>query len=226
MIEVDIYIKETSGSRELRIPWLPDTIKFARNKTRMSEYNIMNLGPVDIPQGRNLQLFSWASYFPGEGHKDLPFLRGKWQDPKKIQTMLSEWSEYGTPLRLIITGTPINHDVYLYDYNVDYESGYGDYKYDIEFKRRGNGKIIKETTTKKSSSSSSSGSSTSKGQTYTVKSGDTLWSIAQKLLGSGVKYGTIYNANKTIIEETAKKRGKSSSNGGKYIYPGTVLTIP
>ena len=28
------------------------------------------------------------------------------------------------------------------------------------------------------------------------------------------------------IEETAKKHGKSSSNSGHWIYPGTVLQIP
>lgn len=73
---------------------------------------------------------------------------------------------------------------------------------------------------KKSSGSSGSGSK------YTVKSGDTLWSIAKKYYGSGAKYIKIYNANKTIIEKKAKARGKSSSNKGHWIYPGTVLTIP
>jgi hypothetical protein len=134
-MQVDIYIKETEGSRELRIPWLPDKVYFDRNGTRMAQYEILDVGEVEVPSGSNLGLFSWSSTFPGEGHKDLPFLRGRWQDPKKIQTLLSEWSEKGTPLRIIMTGTPINHDVYLSDYKVNYESGYGDYKYDIEFKQ-------------------------------------------------------------------------------------------
>lgn len=46
---------------------------------------------------------------------------------------------------------------------------------------------------------------------YTVKSGDTLWGISQKFLGSGAKYGLIMSAN-----------GLTSD----LIYPGQVLNIP
>lgn len=228
-MEIDIYIKEAKGSREIRIPWLPDKITFTSNGTRMSSYDIIGVGEVKVPDGSNLGAFSWSSYLPGEGHKDLPFLRGTWQSPKKIQTIFSEWREYGTPLRIIVTGTPINHDVYLADYSVDYESGYGDYKYDIKFERRRDIKIVatkintnKTTTT----TTTSTASNTSTKKTHTVKKGDTLWGIARKYYGSGTKYTTIYNANKTIIEQTAKKYGKNSSDGGHWIYAGTVLQIP
>jgi LysM repeat protein len=46
---------------------------------------------------------------------------------------------------------------------------------------------------------------------YTVKQGDTLWSIAEKLLGDGNKYSEIQRANNLR---------------GDAIYPGQVLTIP
>lgn len=52
------------------------------------------------------------------------------------------------------------------------------------------------------------------GETYTVQSGDCLWSIANKYYGSGSSYTKIYEANSDII---------SSPN---LIYPGQVLTIP
>lgn len=63
-------------------------------------------------------------------------------------------------------------------------------------------------------------------KSYTVKSGDCLWNIARKYYGDGSKWTKIYNANKSIIESTAKKYGKASSSNGHWIYPGTVLTIP
>ena len=53
------------------------------------------------------------------------------------------------------------------------------------------------------------------GQTYTVKSGDSLWAIAKKYYGNGSKYTDIYNANKSIIG------GNPNS-----IKPGQVLTLP
>lgn len=56
--------------------------------------------------------------------------------------------------------------------------------------------------------------------------GDTLWTIAEQLLGSPLRYAEIYDLNKTIIEETAKGRGKTDSSNGHWIFPGTVLQIP
>jgi len=61
---------------------------------------------------------------------------------------------------------------------------------------------------------------------YVVKSGDCLWCIAKKFYGDSTKWKIIYNANKTVIENTAKKYGRSSSSKGHWIYPDTKLTIP
>ncbi len=63
-------------------------------------------------------------------------------------------------------------------------------------------------------------------KTYTIVSGDTLWKISAKFLGSGAKYMQIYNANSGTIEDAAKSHGKSSSSNGHWIYPGTTLAIP
>lgn len=63
-------------------------------------------------------------------------------------------------------------------------------------------------------------------KTYTVKSGDCLWLIAKNFYGDGSKYTKIYKANETVIENTARKYGKSSSQNGHWIYPGTTLIIP
>lgn len=53
-----------------------------------------------------------------------------------------------------------------------------------------------------------------KAESYTVKSGDSLWNIAKKYYGDGSKWQKIYDANKSKI--------KSPS----LIYPGQVFTIP
>lgn len=61
---------------------------------------------------------------------------------------------------------------------------------------------------------------------YVVQKGDTLWHISKRFYGTGAKWKIIYNANKTVIEETAKKYGKESSSNGHWIYPGCKLIIP
>lgn len=49
---------------------------------------------------------------------------------------------------------------------------------------------------------------------YTVETGDSLWKIAQELLGSGTKWEEIYEANKDQIQDP------------NLIYVGQELTIP
>lgn len=52
------------------------------------------------------------------------------------------------------------------------------------------------------------------GDTYTVKAGDSLWSIAQGLYGTGTKWTVIYDANKDQIKDPS------------WIQIGQVLTVP
>ena len=85
----------------------------------------------------------------------------------------------------------------------------------------------KDTTTSTSEKPrSTTTAQTTQNKTYTIKSGDTLWAIAKKFYGNGNLYTKIYNANKSVIENAAKKYGRKSSSNGHWIYPGTVLTIP
>lgn len=85
--------------------------------------------------------------------------------------------------------------------------------------------IINPTTTSTANKSRPSSNTSSK-QQYTVKSGDCLYNIAKKFYGNGAEWTRIYNVNEAIIESTAKKYGKNSSQHGHWIYPGCVLTIP
>lgn len=64
------------------------------------------------------------------------------------------------------------------------------------------------------------------GTAYTVVKGDTLWTIAERFLGSPLRYAEIYDLNKDVIEAEAQSRGKKDSSNGHWIFPGTVLQIP
>ena len=62
-------------------------------------------------------------------------------------------------------------------------------------------------------------------KTYTVKPGDNLSAIAAKELGDSSKWKTIYELNKDVIEQTAKKYGYLSSSNGWWIFPGCELRL-
>lgn len=65
------------------------------------------------------------------------------------------------------------------------------------------------------------------GQTsYTLQEGDTLYTVAKNTLGDGARWTEIYDLNKDVIEEAAKKDGLADSNNGNIVYAGTVLKIP
>ena len=61
---------------------------------------------------------------------------------------------------------------------------------------------------------------------YVVKKGDTLWKIAEEMLGSSFRYAEIYELNKATIEETARYKGKKDSGDGYWIFQGTLLQMP
>lgn len=64
------------------------------------------------------------------------------------------------------------------------------------------------------------------GGEYTVVKGDTLWKIADAVLGSPLRYAEIYELNKEVIESAAKGKGKKDSANGHWLFKGTVLRIP
>lgn len=58
--------------------------------------------------------------------------------------------------------------------------------------------------------------------TYTVKNGDTLYTIALAQLGDGMRYDEIYQMNRAAIDALNKGREVI-----KYtVYPGLILKLP
>ena len=148
-------------------------------------------------------------------------MRGSWQDPATYHNILEDWKAKGTPLRIMVTGYPINKDVILNDYTGAAAGAFGDIEYEVGFIEDRDltfTPIKTESNTQKRQAENTTA--------YTIKKGDTLWGIAQSKLGAGAKWKTIYDSNKEIIESPAKKHGKKSSNNGHWIYPGTVISIP
>lgn len=233
-MDTDIYIAEKTGNRSMRIPWIPESITFDSNGTRFAKYEVLKAGEVYVPSGVNIHGYSWKSILPGEGRKDNPLQRGAWQNPLWYQQIWSSWRNNGTPLHLLVTGTPINHDVYLGDYAVDYEGAFGDYDYTIKFVDARTLSIDQQASTQSSgnvqAAQASKGTITrsetdSSQKTYTIKAGDTLWAIAERFLGGGAQWSVLYELNKTAIEQAAKQAGNFSSQDGRIIISGTTLTI-
>ena len=221
-MNVDIYIRERNGSREIRVPWLPSAIEYESGGIITASYDILDKGPIEVPTGTGLAGVSWKSQLPGEKRTDMSMFRGKPKAPAYYHKIFESWRKKGTKLNVLVTGYPINIDVFLTDYSATPAGGFGDMEYSVTFTEDKDIIVKKEKNTTMTETKRPAKTTTS----YTIVKGDTLWGIARRFLGAGSKWSTIYNANKTIIENTAKSRGYNSSNNGWWIFPGVTIQIP
>ena len=228
-----IILTEVDTGNYMTFPMLPEAINVECG-TRFSSYDIMNVGEVKLPLGEELTRFSWKCTIPGEkrqrknadGSFINPYLVVGHGAPKKVQEWFSYLKNSGVKCRLLITETPINHDVYIESYNMTYSGGFGDYECDISFVHAKELKVSTEKTEETSAPAAevpnlaasavptAENTRPDKPQEaqYTVKSGDCLWDIAQRNLGNGGRY-----------MEIAQLNGISNPN---VIMPGQVLVMP
>jgi nucleoid-associated protein YgaU len=226
---MEIYLTDLETGDRMRFPILPEKINVHTGAIFQS-YTILGVGDIELPAGEELTGFSWNSLLPGKARENDPYIK-EWRNPQEIQVQWSVYRAKKKKLRLLVTETPINHDVFIQRYNMEYSGGYGDFTYNIYFIQA---KDLKVHVSGASGQSATPGNnlqaqerpSPPPPRTHTVVSGDNLWRIAQRYLGAGSRYGEIYNANSDTIEAEARRRGMSSSNNGHWIFPGTVLTIP
>lgn len=234
------------GSDVLTFPITPSelTIKVGSNNKVVT---LINEGDINILKSPSLVEVEFDARFP---MRKYPYSR----EVSSFQTyydVFKELKEKRRSFRFIVARTAPKGDrtwdtnllVALEDFTLDEDADNGD---DViisfklkQFKKYGIKKLpnsylntlVKSPTSTDTSTSTSETPRPTENKTdtsgsYTIKSGDCLWSIAKKFYGNGAKYTVIYNANKTVIENTAKKYGKKSSSNGHWIYPGTKITIP
>ena len=219
---VDIYITEVGGEREIRIPLLPEEFAFPSGNAIFITSDIMGRGEVAVPSGTELGSYSWESEFPGALRKNDPMIRGSWQDPKIYKSILEEWKNNGAKLNLLITGYPVNVDVYIKEFSTTGSGAFGDISYKISFIE------VRSITisTMEAAVVQAPTRNQYKPNQYTIMLNDTLWSIAEKYYGDGNQWERIYNANKDILEANAHDRGLTSTQNGRWIWPGTIIQIP
>lgn len=222
---MDIKIRAGARSVPLVIPWLPEEVKFSSGGVSFARYSLLDFGKVVIPNGVGLSVLSWESKFPGEKRRGTFYPEAStWKAPATYEKKLKQWKDKKTKL-IVTVGASITLNCYLEDYDLTYSGGFGDVQYSVKFVEYRKISIsVKRKVKKGAKTSTKRPAKTLK--TYTIKSGDTLWKIASKYLGKGIRWREIYKLNKTVIEKAAKKHGRKSSNNGHWIYPKTKLKLP
>ena len=212
---MDFYLTAPDGSR-IHFPVNPEKITCATGN-RILTFDVIELGDISLPRGRVPTRFSFGGFFPGEARRNDPMVKS-WRSPKELAGILSLWRNEGTKLRLLVTETPINHDVYFDgDGSFEHEwwGGYGDCWYSLRFVEARELVVTAEAPVLVAAASAPQPRPAPPApKTYTVKPGDTLWGIAKQTLGDGSRWNEIYNNNVDVI-------GKDPN----LIFPGQVLRI-
>lgn len=214
-------------------PALPEKIQ-AKYGARYQSFDIISQGTVKIPKGTDVAEITWEGVFFGATKRKEPIVKkSAWKSPKRCVRILHNFMTNGTVLNLIVTETWINLDVTISSFQPKPVGAYGNIEYSITFVQK---KPLRIYTTNELGTAGSDSQTKPRNDTeeevssgnisYTVVSGDTLWSIAAKKLGDGSRWTSIYDINSETIESEAKKHGKASSDHGRWIWPGEVLTIP
>ena len=207
-----------------------------KNKT----VDLINTGEVNILKKEGLSEISFEAEFT---HNKLPFYRGTFRDVQFFLSKLELLKTDCKPFQFIVSremGGKVlfntNMKVSLEEYNIVEDADNGsDVKVAIKLKQYrdySTKKLVPATPEKtnygrtptpvmKPKEFRPDSSNKPNGKTYTVKAGDSLWSICQKQLGNGSLYKKVYELNKTMMDKANK--GKKVP---KYtIYKGQVLKL-
>lgn len=201
---------------EVRLPVLPPeyTVLSEQSNTAVT---VCNLGEINLLGKRNLKQISFSSFFPRRYDKG--YCEYHADDPESMVEEIEKLMEQGT-VQLTITGTNIDMPVTIESFEWGEKDRTGDISYTLTLKEYRYVSIPSSVLEKEQSDEADTESTErpqpeqTGPQTYTVKKGDCLSTIAKKLTGSS-NWRPIYEQNKNVI-----------GSNPNLIKPGQVLTIP
>ena len=182
--------------------------------------NIYNIGDINLAGKSKLATISFSSYFPANAGD---VLVGTFVKPTELVNKMLALKNTNKPVRLIITGANINGlfliDSFSYGNDggtkINFDISLTEYK-SISYTSKSGGLIFTVANNNGTvSNNNPNSSSNSSYETYTIQSGDNLWSIAQRFLGNGARWGEIWELNKSSLR----------SGNSNLIYPGEVIKI-
>ena len=217
----EIWFK--TKDKAIRLPVMPS--EFERVISANYETNnVIGLGDIATFGGNGLAQLSLSSFFPNKEYSFNAY--SELQKPYKLVGYFKEWENKGTVVRVIMTGTDINQQMYITNFSYGEKDGTGDVYYTVDLVeyRPITVPVINETSSNTQNTSrqdenndNSNDANNSTQKTHKVVKGDCLWDIAKKYLGKGSDYPKIKEANKSKYPSLAKNN---------VIYVNWELIIP
>ena len=221
------------NDRIVQLPVNPEDITISGSSSNVTT-DTVGQGEISNIGFPGLKELTISSFFPKRYNGELYInTGGQFEEPEFYIKFFEDIKKDRKPFRLIITDLNINMLVSIESFSNTYAYGTDDVDYELELKeyKEHNIRILKATSTgfvnvdsvQKVSSVTPTNTNSNRSvekstpKTYTVVSGDNLWTLAQRLLGDGSRWNEIYsyNNNRSII-----------GGNPNLIRPGQVLSIP
>ena len=133
MTTPEIYLTNAETSEVIQFCMLPEEIH-VKTASSFRSYNIIERGEVKLPKGEQLTQITWSGLLPNARLLLYNFLKHEaWEQPLEIVRALKRWREDGNKIRLLITQTAVNLDVYLKSFDTDYRKSFAGINYTINF---------------------------------------------------------------------------------------------
>ncbi|MDQ0658754.1 LysM domain-containing protein [Paenibacillus sp. W2I17] len=204
----EVWLSFNNNAERLRLPVNPPDITIG-NASQTTTVDVAGIGEVAIINDPVLKTFEFNSFFPATWgpyceYEDIP-------NPKQAVAMIEKWKASSKPIRFLVSGTAWNFAATVEDF-VHREEG-GDVEtiyYDLSLREYKFVTIRKLDTSKKASNGSTKVTTSSTAArpstkttpaSYTVKSGDSLWKIAQ---ANGTTWQKLAELNKIKAPYTIK----------------------
>lgn len=211
----EVWLTFNGEKTKMKLPVSPEKITVSSG-TKDKTVNIIGLGDILTPENRPLYEISFSSFFPSSVFPGLS--NSDYLYPINAVKRILEWKNSLKPIHFIVAGLDIDFYARITSFKYYEEGGdVGTIYFDIslkEYREISIRSVTIQSNTATVNRTNTRTDNTTKDRTYTVKTGDCLWTIAQKFYGDGLKYTKIYNANKDKIR------------ADYIIYAGQVLTIP
>jgi len=211
---IQFWLSFNNGAERLQLPVNPASIRI-QSDYGWEDVTITQLGEYSIPSDAKLRGFSLSSFFPRDynpSYCEYEAIPSPWSAVETIDA----WAKSRRPVRLTVTGTPINYAVTIRSFNQESEraGNPGDIYYELTLKEyvfvTTNAVQMTEDAAKVKNVPDRQDSREIP-KTYTVAPGDNLTKIA---LRYGLQTRDLYAKNKGTVGPDPNR-----------IFPGQVLAL-
>ena len=189
------------------LPISPQEVE-VKTAATFAKHTIIGLGEIQIPNGSEQVTISWEGIMPVSYEAQQYIVtKDDFKDPNYIIGKMAYFRKNQTKVTLTIEGM-LSKTVQLSSFSYK-KGGKGDFTYNVEW-------IVSEETSiengikkKRRGGKGKKRPSKAKKNPYPAKKGQTLYSVAKKLFGTGSKWKTLYKKNKKALKKAGIKKKKT-----------------